>query len=352
MAFSKKSQTIVAVFICIAFAMMGYTLQFPNNSFFTGQQFNNLHSKSAPQRGWLDVWKWRFTRDPVEWPNTVHNNATPQIAKHVKADETFITYINHSTDLIQLPNLNVLTDPMFSEQVSPFPWISPKRVRAPGLELSALPKVNVVIVSHNHYDHMDLPSLKALKEKDDPIFIVPLNNAKFLQKVGIKKIIELNWWQSYAINGQQSVTLIPAVHWSQRTLFDKNESLWGSFLITSQDLKIFFSCDTGYNPEILNDIKKRIGAVDVALLPIGSYKPQWFMKMYHLNPEEAVIMHLGLGAKLSLGIHFHTFQLSDEGYDEPVNDLKKALHKYQLARNVFIAPENGQTLYYQKQDKA
>lgn len=327
--------------------LMSCSKEQPKSDHFDGEHFYNLYHTKADEKGFFDFWRWRLQRQREPWPSVVQNTATPHLANQVSEDEVYVTFINHATELIQLKNLTLLTDPIFSERASPLSWYGPKRVRPPGLTLTALPQIDVVIISHNHYDHMDLPSLQVLAQQHNPLFIVPLENKPLLENAGISKIIELDWWQTYTLNENQSITLVPAKHWSKRTFFDTNKALWGSYMVKSHDLKIFFAGDTAISPHI-KLIKERLGKVDLALLPIGAYEPRWFMKKSHINPEEAVQIHLALEARWSMGMHFGTFQLTDEGYWDPVRDLKNAMQQYGLKAEQFFIPEHGQTLYFKK----
>ncbi len=287
---------------------------------FDGKRFFNPGHND--ENSFFDVLKWKFTADTKEWPASVPNKtfSTPTLPAGKKANFTFI---NHATFLVQLQGLNFLTDPVYSERVSPFTFAGPKRAREPGVAFDALPVIDVVIISHNHYDHLDLATLKNLDAKFHPLFIVPLKVREFLLKEGLQNVVELDWWQEFKVK-DTVVIFTPTLHWSSRTLWDKYETLWGSFMVKAPGFSFYFGGDTGY-AEHFRDIKMRLGSPDVAILPIGAYEPRWFMKKHHMNPAEAVQAHKDLEAGVSLPMHFGTFQLTDEGIDEPVADLKKAL---------------------------
>jgi L-ascorbate metabolism protein UlaG (beta-lactamase superfamily) len=287
---------------------------------FDGKKFFNPGHRD--DNSFFDLLKWRFTADAEAWPETVPNKiyAIPTIPHGKKVSFTFI---NHATFLVQLPGLNILTDPVYSQRVSPVSFAGPKRAREPGLPFEALPAIDVVFVSHNHYDHLDLATLKNLDAKFHPLFIVPLKVRQFLLKEGLQNVVELDWWQEFKVK-DTIVIFTPALHWSSRTLWDKDETLWGSFMVKSPGFSFYFGGDTGY-AEHFRDIKIRLGSPDVALLPIGAYEPRWFMKKHHMNPEEAVKAHKDLEAGISFPMHFGTFQLSDEGIEGPVKALKEAL---------------------------
>ncbi len=302
-----------------------------------------------------------------DWPKWVRNKATPELARdELGPGEAYITYINHASHLIQIKGQNIITDPIFSKRAGPaMTGLGPNRVREPGLALKKLPQINVVLVSHNHYDHMDLPSLSKLKKRFNPLFIVPIGNKKYLQKRKIENVVELDWWESYEM-GNTTITLVPAIHWSRRTIGDINQALWGGFWIeaevgkgvgtkagakTSLDgqnlrsvpLKIYFSGDTGYG-NIFQVMKEKLGNPDISILPIGSYEPRWFMKMMHMNPEEAVLASRDLESTLSLATHYQTFRLSHESIHDPVVALKEGMKKYGVREEEFLAPETGETI--------
>lgn len=317
------------------------SMAYQKSDHFDGERFFN--PGMSGNKGMLQVLKWKMTSTVTPWPGSLENTAKPEVAGQLKDGEISTTFINHATHLIQLKGINLITDPAFSERVSPFTWIGPKRVRRPGIELKDLPKIDVVLISHNHYDHMDEASIRELSKKFDPTFIVPLGNGVLIKGMGAKKIVELDWWQSVELPEKNSLTLVPAQHWSRRSMFDTNKALWGGFVVRAADKRqIYFAGDTGYG-NLFKEIKNKFGAMDFAILPIGAYEPRWFMKEQHMNPEEAVQAHLDLESKFSLGTHFGTFQLTDEGIDEPKKALAEALTKMQVESSRFIAPEVGET---------
>lgn len=303
---------------------------------FDGRRFFN--PDGSQKKSFWHLLIWIFTRTRTTWPMVQRDAVRPSILP-VKPDELKLTYVNHATILIQTPQLNVLTDPQWSLRASPFSWIGPKRVQTPGIPISELPIIHVILISHNHYDHLDLPTLKNLQKFFAPVFIVPLGNRNLLEKNGLKRIIEMDWWDQEKFK-DVVITFMPAKHWSARWLHDKYRTLWGSYGIEFANKKIYFAGDTGYGKHF-QFIKERWGSPEVALLPIGSYEPRWFMKASHLNPEEAVLAHLDIGAKQSIGIHFGFWQLSDEPFDQPVKDLNVAIKKYQLSPQTFYTLKPG-----------
>ena len=302
-------------------------------------RFQNLEPQTS--KGLLEFLKWKLQGTSTPWPKKVKNTIEINLPSQIASNEVFATFINHSTVLLQLEQLTIITDPIFSAVAGPYSLLGPRRVRAPGLALEELPKIDVVLLSHNHYYHFDAPSIQKLWKRDDPLFIVPLGNRKLLQSLGVQNIVELQWWQEYPLNAEQSFILTPAKHWSRRGLLDYCKALWGGFVIRSSDLKIFFAGDTAYGGHF-KMIQDRYGAIDLSLLPIGAYEPRWLMKDVHMNPAEAVQAHFDLESKLSMGIHFGTFPLTAEGIDDPIRHLQESLQ----ARNAtnFIAPDQGQTI--------
>jgi len=259
------------------------------------------------------------------WPKRVpiERRAAPA---PVDPGEVSVTFIGHSTFLIQTGDGNILTDPMYSERASPVPFAGPRRVREPAVAFADLPDIAMVLLSHNHYDHCDVPTLRALERRFHPLALTPLGNRRLLEAAGMRRVLELDWWQSSELT---SVTLTPAQHFSSRNMFDRNRALWGGFLMATAGRRILFAGDSGYGPHF-KQIGERLGPIDLALLPIGAYEPRWFMKDIHMNPAEAVEAHLDLGARRSIAMHFGTFQLTPEGIDAPLAALGAAL----LARGV------------------
>jgi L-ascorbate metabolism protein UlaG (beta-lactamase superfamily) len=322
-----------------------YTLK---SDHYDGARFYNENPKARKHKSLYEVAKWKWQTKPKEEEiELAQNISNPDLATTIQSQEVFVTFINHATTLIQLEGLTILTDPVFSDYVGINSLLSVKRSQKAGMDFKDIPKVDLVLISHNHYDHLDLPSIKKIFKRDNPLFIVPLKNGVFLKEIGIEKIVELDWWDFYVLNEKQTVTLTPAQHWSGRGIFDRSKSLWGGFIIQHKNMKVFFAGDTGYASHF-REIFHRFGAMDVSLLPIGCYKPRWFMKEQHMDPEEAVNAHIDLHSSYSIGIHFGSFKLADEGINQPVVALKKALKNKEISYSLFCAPLNGQTLQHVK----
>jgi len=256
-----------------------------------------------------------------------------------------ITFIGHSTFLIQTARGNILTDPMYSERASPVTFAGPRRVRQPAVRFEDLPAISLVLLTHNHYDHCDARTLRTIEQRWHPAVVTALENAPLLKSFGLRQIEELDWWQASA-HSPVAVTATPAQHFSARTPFDRNRALWCGFMIHVAGREIFFAGDTGYGPHF-HEIRNRLGSPHIALLPIGAYEPRWFMKDIHMNPQEAVQAHLDLVAARSLGMHFGTFQLTLEGIDEPVIELTESVRGRGLAQETLRAAEFGESIRLQ-----
>lgn len=312
----------------------------PVSDHFDGTRFFNPNTENHNKTLW-DIFKWRFFGESADWPEEIPVAQSKNFRNLVSANELEVTFVNHSTLLVQMDGLNILTDPIWSVRTSPVTWAGPKRVRKPGVRFEDLPKIHVVIISHNHYDHMDLPTLKKLKDKFDPVFLVGLGNSYHLDFLDPQKIRELDWNEHYKIKDVEFI-FTQVKHWSKRWLWDTNKALWGGFVIKSPSSRVYFGGDSGYDIHY-KQAGEKFGPFDVALIPFGAYLPRWFMKNSHMNPAESAQAHLDLNSKKTIGIHFGTFQLTDEGVDDPIIELNKALKDLNISISDYLIPENGQT---------
>ena len=315
-------------------------LDYPESDHFDGKVFHNLNETKS-QKSFKDFLKWRFTSKREEWPEWIEiEQQKIQNQRNAKGDLS-VTFINHATVLIQFDGVNILSDPVYSTRTSPLTFAGPKRVKRPGVKFDDLPKIDVIIISHNHYDSFDVRTLERLIKRDNPVILFGLGNSYYLKEEFRAKNIELDWQDEYVFNDVKFVFL-PAKHWSKRGFSDLNKSLWGAFAIVGSR-QIYFASDTGYSDHF-QKAQKQFNEFDLALIPIGAYEPRWFMKHAHINPEEAVIAHQDLKAKKSIAMHFGTFQLTNEAIDAPVKDLEKAKAKYQIADDEFIVLKEGESL--------
>jgi L-ascorbate metabolism protein UlaG (beta-lactamase superfamily) len=316
---------------------------FPISDHFDGQAFYNPGTVAQP-RGLTQVLRWRRESTRIAWRPPPPDPAFPPPPSAVAAGTVAVTFINHASFLLRLPGgAVVLTDPIFSLRCSPVQWAGPRRARPPGIALADLPRPDIVLLSHNHYDHMDIPGLRAINRRHAPRFVTTLGNARVLARHGIDAV-ELDWWQNTTIDGLR-LTATPARHFSARTPWDRNRALWGGFMLDTGASRILFAGDSGHGVH-WEAIRERLGAPALALLPIGAYEPRWFMSAVHMNPAEAVEAHVALGAKQSIGMHFGTFQLTDEAIDAPLHALGAARTANGLAQDDFDTHGFGETRVY------
>lgn len=313
----------------------------PKSDHFDGVRFFLPNHKSTNCTS--DFVKWQTSGSRQRWPKWVED--TPKPAPARKVDDLSATFIGHATVLLQVNGLNILTDPFLSSRTSPVQFAGPKRVRSPGIVLEDLPPIDVILVSHNHYDHMDLPALRKLHDLNGPRIITPLGNAPIINRARRPfSITEADWGDKVALSKDLDVTLTPAMHWSKRTPFDRNMALWGAFVIETPNGPVYFAADTGYGSgQHFRDVRAQFGEPRLALLPIGAYEPRWFMSAQHMNPEEAVHAHNDLGARHSLAIHHSTVQLTDEAIDQPAIDHAQAIDQHGVSTDHFRVLETGES---------
>jgi L-ascorbate metabolism protein UlaG (beta-lactamase superfamily) len=300
----------------------------PPSDHFDGEQFFNA---GVEQKGIADLLRWQRTRERGVWRDYADEPPGPPPPRRVGPGQLRVTFVNHATTLIQADGLNVLTDPIWSERPSPLSWIGPRRVRPPGIRFEDLPPIDAVLISHDHYDHLDVPTLQRLSRRFPRArFYAGLGNAAFLAGKHIRNVRELDWWQELRL-GQVTLAAVPAQHFSNRGLCDRNCALFAGYVLKGPAGVIFFAGDTGFGPHFA-EIRRRYGPARLALLPIGAYKPEWFMGPIHMSPLQAVQAHEALGARTSVAIHFGTFDLADDGQDEAPAELRRALAQDPAAR--------------------
>ncbi len=310
-------------------------------SYYSDNTFKNL--EPMPKRGPFDVLKWLFSGEKQNWPDwvEVQTDHPPVFYDKKKVghsvDAIRLSFINHSSFLIQIAGQNILTDPVYSKRTSPVSWAGPKRVHAPGIPFEELPPIHLVVISHDHYDHLDFETLSRLKFAENAIILTGLGVGRRLSDLNLKaKILELKWWQSVDLKLGQA-TFVPAKHFSGRGLFDRNSTLWGGFVLEIAKRKIYFAGDTGYD-QSFSTFPKKFPHLDLALIPIGAYLPRWFMSPVHVDPSEAIKIHQDVKADYSIGMHFGTFQLTDEAREDPNKRLKKLLTENDIKNFATLAP--------------
>lgn len=300
-----------------------------------------FHNPIANAKSFWSFLAMRMNTKYATWPEWVDSDFGKINPVRVFGEEVHMTHINHSTVLIQTQGLNILTDPIYSERCSPLTWIGPKRVRQPGIRFEDLPPIDFVLISHDHYDHLDLPTIKKLIDRDHPKFFVGLGVGQYFEpSVSVQ---EMDWWQVEKINNEVDVYFVPVQHFSGRGLFDRNSTQWGGFVVKTPHGQIYYGGDTGY-ADHFKQTREKLGNMNIAIIPIGAYEPQDFMSYAHMNPEQAIGAHLDLNAKLSLGVHYGTFQLTAEEYDDPVKELKRQLKAKNISEDAFLTPAFGKVI--------
>ncbi|AHF93795.1 beta-lactamase [Opitutaceae bacterium TAV5] len=317
--------------------------RFPVSDHCDGFRFFNARDHVG--RNLADVLRWKFAGQREPWPARV--NIAPVAPPPPPERGWRATWVNHATFLLQSPAGNLLTDPVWGDRCGPLGLSGPRRVHPPGVAFGALPRIDAVLLSHDHYDHCDLATLRRLWRAHRPLAITPLGNGALLRRAGFTpgRIVELDWWQAHLLpatgeggGGTEGIriTVTPAHHWSNRLSGGRNGRLWGGFYAepglsaaqgerAGREATLYFAGDTGYEEGLFQKIRERLGAPDLALLPIGAYAPRWFMSVHHCDPADAVRIHRELGARQSVAMHWGTFQLTDEGREAPPQELAAAL---------------------------
>jgi len=282
--------------------------------------------------GFRDLLRWNLDRlrhgVPPDPDPAVFEVAEPHLAPSLDQRDLAATWIGHATTLVQIAGRNVLTDPMFGDRASPLRRVGPRRWVRPGIALERLPGIHTVLLSHNHYDHLDAPSVRAIIERwPEAAWHVPLGLADTVRQMGVSRVRAQDWWETTE-DGPLTIAATPAQHFSARTPFDRNRTLWSGWTMAGAGRRVFFAGDTGYHPAFA-EIGRRLGPFDLTLLPVGAYEPRWFMRPVHMNPEEAVQAFGDLHADgqpegAMLPIHWGTFKLTDEPMDEPPRRTRAA----------------------------
>ena len=287
-------------------------------------------------------WKWRKESkkpEPMSFPLAKND---PTFLQENRSQKT-LTWIGHASFLIQIDGINILTDPHLTKRASPVVFAGPSRTTPPGLDINDLPEIDMIVISHNHYDHLDYQTILNITRKqitNQPLILVPLKLKKLVESFGARNVKELGWWDTTNFKNL-NIHAVPVQHWSNRS-FNTNKTLWCGWVFENKNFKCIFVGDTGYSKDFAT-IQQRFGHMDLSLIPIGAYAPRWFMKYHHCNVDEAIQIHKDLKSKKSIAMHWGTFQLTDEPMDEPIKLLKKLAPEKNLLSNEFVAMTHGES---------
>jgi L-ascorbate metabolism protein UlaG (beta-lactamase superfamily) len=316
----------------------------PISDHFDGRQF--FDPDGVPPKSLRQLLRWQFGRDRQRkaWPKWVPSPHADTPPARVDGEQVRLSFIGHASWLIQTSGLNILVDPVWSVRASPLGWAGPKRRNDPGIDFDLLPAIDVVLVSHGHYDHLDIATLSRLAARCSPRMITPLGNDVAMRRAVAKTGVEtFDWHERVELSKRVTVTLAPTRHWTARGLFDRNKALWASFVLATPAGKIYIVCDSGYGDGgHFRRVAQAHGPLRLAILPIGAYEPRWFMRDQHMDPSDAVKALADCGAEQALAHHHGTFQLTDESIDAPLTALHAALDEANIPRGRFVALKPGQ----------
>lgn len=314
--------------------------QGPASDHFDGTRFFNP-GHAATDRGLGQVLRWKLREKAETWPRSV--TVRPSVPEPRIAG-LCVTAVGHATLLIQLAGHNILTDPLWSRRASPSRLVGPSRVTEPGIAFDKLPPIDTVLLSHNHYDHLDMATLRRLEAVHRPLIVTPLGNDSIVRRaIPAARIVAGDWGDRFELGGGAEVHIVPTQHWSARGIGDRRMALWGGFMLRSGGTQVYFAGDTGYGDgAIFRAMHRRYGAPDLALIPIGAYAPRWFMAAQHVDPDEAVRIMLDMEARRAIGIHWGTFQLTDEARDAPLIGLRESLARRGIDPARFLAAVPGE----------
>jgi len=334
-------------FICLSALNCAVQTPSADKPHHTNSGFKNVHAYE--ENDFWDLLKWRRERAKMDIPGPESYDFPlakndPDFLKQNR-DRNTVTWIGHATVLLQVEGYNILTDPHFSKRTSPVQWAGPERVAPLGLALDDLPPIDIVVISHDHYDALDEQTIKRLRQRpggEKTRFYVPLGLKNWFAIRGVDNVFVMDWWDRHQ-DEDLEIIAVPVQHWSKRSLFSRNKTLWAGWVINASDFRFIFVGDTGYTPHF-KEIGEKLGPFDLAAIPIGAYEPRWFMARHHVNPAEAVQIHKDIGSQKSMAIHWGTFILTDEPLDEPPKKLAVALRENQIPAEDFLVPQHGQTI--------
>lgn len=314
----------------------------PVSDHFDGTRFTGPYAVAG--NGTLAFWRWQFTKERAKWPERVGNKPVAKPPARV-TDGIRVTFVGHASHLIQTGGLNILIDPVWSDRASPVSFAGPVRVRPPGIAFDDLPPIDVVLITHGHYDHLDVATLAKLAQRGRPQIVAPLGHDVTIRESDASaNVTVLDWHDGATLSDKVKVTLVPTQHWTARGLYDRNKALWGGYIIETPAGCVYHVTDTGYHDTLFHETRDRYGPFKLAIIPVGAYEPRWFMKRQHCNPEEAVRIFQECGAPVALAHHFGTFQLTDEAIDAPVEALRAACMDKGIAADKFRALDPGEVL--------
>ncbi len=305
---------------------------------FDGKRFFN--ARTRPRGSFWDFLKWMFSHHRMAWQGMEPQQA-PAPSQRNKPGQIQVIYVNHMTFLVQMAGVNILTDPIWSERDSPVQWAGPKRQNPPGLAWEDLPAIDLVLLSHNHYDHLDKQTLLKLGDKNRPLVLTPLGNENYLKFLKGVPIKAMDWWDQIKPFRGLEITCVPSHHFSSRSPFDHNRALWGGFVLKARKKSVYFAGDTGWDRHF-QEVASRFPKLDLAILPSGAYLPAWFMQDIHINPEEAVRAFKILRARCGIACHFGTFQLGDDVPQQVISGIEEARKDFKVKPDQFIIGQNGQ----------
>jgi L-ascorbate metabolism protein UlaG (beta-lactamase superfamily) len=339
---------IINLVIILGIILLGWIFSAPAyhgpvSDHFDGKKF--INPAGVKPGGFKEMMKWVRNRERGEWKEVKDAEYGPPPAARVEGDSIVVTFVNHSTFLIQTRGLNILTDPIWSEYASPVSFAGPKRMRPPGIRFEDLPKIDIILLTHNHYDHLDIKTIQRLWDLYKPAVYTTLGVGQYLERKGIGNVTEMDWWDEARIDSGMTVICTPAQHFSGRGMFDRDRTLWGGFSLMTEKGSIYYSGDTGFG-EFFREIAERISPVRLSFLPIGAYKPAWFMSPIHTSPFDAVKIHEILNSPQSIGMHFGTYPLADDGMGDPGKDLKMALENEGILSEHFLVPVAGKKIAF------
>jgi len=343
---TRAVRALGVVLVGVSLASCSNTHEGPLTPHFDGTHFSN---PGQPKESSVTGYLWlRLTSSQAPWPDTVPVQPVAPPPSRLDDGSARVTWVGHATVLIQVAGLNILTDPMWSQRASPFSFAGPKRVTAPGVSFDALPPIDVVLISHNHFDHLDLPTLRRLDARDKPRVIVPLGNRDIVrQAMPTSRVSEHDWGIAVPVSEGAVVHVEPMLHASGRSPFDQQRSLWAAYIVEARAMKIYFAGDSGYGDgRTFRATGEKFGPMDLAILPIGAYAPESFMADSHMSPSEALRAKADLRAARALAHHFGAFQLGFEAFDAPPKALQTALASANMPVDTFAVLQPGQAISF------